>query len=59
MRIESESQSQKRLTSTICHICTRPVPLESAVTDESGRAVHELCYVICIRLLSRSKIRAA
>jgi hypothetical protein len=27
-----------------CHICKKPVELEPAKTDESGRAVHSGCY---------------
>jgi len=29
----------------ICPACNRPVPLESAKTDDKGRAIHEECYV--------------
>ena len=29
----------------ICHICSQPVPVERAVTDEKGHAIHESCYV--------------
>ena len=29
----------------ICAICNAPVRLEFAKTDESGAAIHELCYV--------------
>jgi hypothetical protein len=28
----------------ICSICHKPVCLESAKTDEGGKAVHENCY---------------
>jgi hypothetical protein len=28
-----------------CNICHEPVELETAKTDEDGRAVHEECYV--------------
>lgn len=28
-----------------CHICSRPISLENATTDESGDSVHEECYV--------------
>jgi hypothetical protein len=29
-----------------CHICHKPVKLETAKTDESGMAVHEGCYLL-------------
>jgi hypothetical protein len=29
-----------------CHICNKPIKLEMAKTDESGRAVHEGCYLL-------------
>jgi hypothetical protein len=28
-----------------CSICNEPVKLETAKTDEDGKAVHEDCYV--------------
>jgi len=34
----------------LCRICGKPVPLETAKTDEWGKAVHEDCYVLRIRL---------
>jgi hypothetical protein len=30
---------------TICNLCSKPVELEKAKTDENGRAVHEECYL--------------
>jgi len=30
----------------LCHICNKPVPLETAKTDDSGYPVHEDCYVL-------------
>ena len=29
-----------------CSICRRPVSLETARTDEAGRAVHQECYLL-------------
>jgi hypothetical protein len=29
-----------------CHICNKPVKLEFAKTDETGRTVHEGCYLL-------------
>ncbi len=31
-----------------CHICNKPVKLEMAKTDESGRTVHEGCYLLTV-----------
>jgi hypothetical protein len=32
-----------------CALCNNPVELETCNTDESGRMVHEECYVVKIR----------
>jgi len=37
-----------------CPICDLPVPLETAKTDEWGRAIHEDCYVLKMDLLRAS-----
>lgn len=34
----------------ICPICNISVPLEKAKTDEHGRAVHETCYLLALKL---------
>ena len=33
-----------------CSLCRKPMALESSKTDENGRAVHEECYVLRLRL---------
>ena len=33
-----------------CSLCDKPVPLEASKTDERGKAVHEECYVLNLRL---------
>jgi hypothetical protein len=33
-----------------CSICNEPVEVETAKTDENGKAVHEDCYVRVLRL---------
>jgi hypothetical protein len=33
-----------------CSICNEPVELETAKTDEDGKAVHEECYAGRMRL---------
>jgi hypothetical protein len=37
----------------ICPLCTEHVELETAKTDEKGRAVHEDCYAASIRAQRR------
>jgi hypothetical protein len=34
----------------LCRICGRPIPVEVATTDSDGRALHEGCYVLKIKL---------
>jgi hypothetical protein len=34
----------------LCCICDKPVPLESSKGDEYGRAIHEECYLLKLRL---------
>ena len=41
----------------ICPLCTEHVEIETANTDEKGRAVHEDCYVAFI--LAQSRILAS
>jgi hypothetical protein len=43
-------QFVRRLRLPKCRICNKPVELETAKTDESGKAVHEDCYVRILRL---------
>jgi len=35
---------------TPCILCDNPVPLASSKTDEDGKAVHEECYLLRMRL---------
>jgi hypothetical protein len=37
-------------TFPLCPICNKAVPLETANTDEHGRAMHEECYLLKVRL---------
>ena len=30
----------------LCHICGKPVDINTAKTDDAGRPVHEECYVL-------------
>jgi len=36
--------------SLICPICHRAVAIEAAKVDEHGRAIHEECYLIALKL---------
>ena len=40
--------------SPICFVCKKPVPLETAKTEEHGLAVHEQCYLLRIKSSARS-----
>jgi|SRR5579872_101953 len=33
-----------------CPICGKPVQLETAITDEYGKAIHDDCYLLKLRL---------
>ena len=33
-----------------CSICNKPMEIETAKTDEDGKAVHEECYAARVRL---------
>ena len=39
-----------------CYLCDKPVPLEASKTDENGKAVHEECYWLKIRLREASTL---
>jgi hypothetical protein len=48
---KQEIESQARIGSKPvlhCHICRKPVPVETAKTDGYGRAIHEECYVLSV-----------
>jgi hypothetical protein len=34
----------------ICSICNKPVEIETATADEHGKAVHEECWLLKMRL---------
>jgi len=34
----------------VCGICHEPVKIETSKTDEAGRAVHEECYLLKVKL---------
>lgn len=52
-RLSSTPMCSTDLSKTIvpfCPICNRSVPLENAKTDDYGRAVHEECYLLSVKL---------
>lgn len=40
----------------LCAICNRRITLETSQTDEHGRAVHEECYVLKLRLIRATEV---
>ena len=40
----------------LCNICNKPLELDVAVTDRDGKAVHEECYVLRLRLQDAWKL---
>jgi len=34
----------------VCAICRKPLPLETAKTDERGQIVHEECYLLKMKV---------
>ena len=38
----------------LCPLCNKPVSVESAKTDERGRAIHEDCYVLELKVKQAS-----
>jgi len=38
-----------------CGICNKPVEIETATTDEHGKAVHEECWLLKMRLEQAKK----
>jgi hypothetical protein len=48
---ENVSLKFKRKSSPLlCQICGKPVAVETSKTDENGRAIHEDCYVLKVKL---------
>jgi hypothetical protein len=45
------SDTTRRMPLPLCAVCNGPVPLETSKTDENGKAVHEPCYVLKVKLL--------
>jgi hypothetical protein len=40
-----------------CSLCHEPVALVSSKTDENGKAVHEECYLLRLRLKQATNLR--
>ena len=53
---QNVSQNSKEKSSLLlCRICGKPVPVETANTDDVGNAIHEDCYVLKVKLEQASK----
>ncbi len=52
---KGDSDRDVRQLVLLCRICGKPVPLETAKTDEAGKAVHEECHVLKLRLVQATK----
>jgi len=42
---------------TMCFICSKPIPLEIAKSNDYGLAVHEECYVLRMKLEKATTVR--
>ena len=45
-----DAESQLTAFALRCSICLHPVQVEMAKTDEVGEAIHELCYVLKLKV---------
>ena len=53
MSLSPQNVSQKykgKSSPLLCRICGKPVAVEGCKTDDDGKAVHEDCYVLKLRL---------
>lgn len=50
MNPSPQNVPQKFKRPLLCRICGRPVAVETSKTDEDGRAIHEDCYVVKVKL---------
>lgn len=58
MSLSPQNVSQRfkpKFSPLLCLICGKPVAVETCKTDESGKAVHENCYVLKVKLEQASK----
>lgn len=53
MTLHSSTPNQSQRV-PLCPICNMPVLLETAKTDEHGRAIHEECYLLAMKLTLES-----
>jgi hypothetical protein len=43
----------------LCPVCNKPVPLETAMTDGDGCAIHEECYLLALTRENRQRSRGS
>lgn len=58
MSLSPQNVSQKfkgKSSPLLCRICGKPVAVENCKTDDDGKAVHEDCYVLKLRLAQTNK----
>lgn len=55
MSLSPQNVSQKFSGPLLCRICGKPVAVETSKTDGDGKAIHEDCYVVKIKLEHESK----
>lgn len=58
MSLSSQNVSQKfsgKSSPLLCRICGKSVAVESCKTDDDGKAVHEGCYVLKLKLEQASE----
>ena len=47
---ELSPKTPARISNFPCPICGKPVPLETAKSDENGICIHEECYLLKLQL---------
>ncbi|HEV2399378.1 MAG TPA: hypothetical protein VGS27_20695 [Candidatus Sulfotelmatobacter sp.] len=58
MSLSPQNVSQKfkgKSSPLLCRVCGKPVPVETANTDDGGNAIHEDCYVLKLKLEQAGK----
>jgi len=58
MNVSPQNVSQRlnrKSSPPLCRICGKPAAVESCKTDDGGKAVHEECYVLKLKLEQASK----
>ena len=51
----SEKIPNRKFSPLLCRICGQPLAVEACKTDDGGKAIHEDCYVLKLKLEQASK----